>query len=221
MKTVIVADGSTYHTHNWDRHFVMVAGQPLLPRIVEQFKEYGEVIVVNGTDDPRYDIPGSSRYVPERNPKKHGGADLYAKCLPLVDGTTNILLGDVRYTTHAVSTITGWWSEWKHFARSGTSKYTGKDYAEPWGFQLSDNDLPEFYKALEIIERICKGNFKGRTGPWEYYYTLEGIPWNVGLHDVRNVVTGPHWVEINDWTEDFDVPEDVESCNKVIPMGQR
>ncbi len=34
-------------------------------------------------------------------------------------------------------------------------------------------------------------------------------------------VISSHWVEIDDWTEDFDLPEDVESYNKAIPLGQR
>lgn len=221
MRTVIVADGSTHPTHEWDRHFAIVAGNPVLPRTVEQFKEYGEVIVVNGSDDPRYDIPGSTRYVPERNPEKYGTADLYAKCLPLVDGTTNIILGDVRYTTYAVTTITSWWPEWKHFARRGPSKYTGKPYGEPWGFQLGSEDLPEFEKAMSIIARVRAGIYGGNTGPWEYYYTLEGTPWHDAMKNPYNVVPGEHWVEIDDWTDDFDLPKEVETYNKVIPLGQR
>jgi len=221
MRTVIVADGSSMPSHVWDRHFAIVAGQPVLPRTVDQFKEHGEVIVVNGSDDPRYDIPGSTRYFPERNTKKYGAADMYIKCLPLVDGRTNIILGDVRYTDWAVSQIVEHRDKWTHFARSGGSKYTGKPYAEPWGFQLTPEDLPEFTQAANTIASVRLGMYGGRTSAFEFYYTLEHIPWHDATKNPAALKNGPHWFEIDDWTDDFDIPEEVEMYNKAIPVRLR
>jgi hypothetical protein len=94
------------------------------------------------------------------------------------------------------------------YGRSGASRYSGTPYGEIFAHSFFPSDIPKHNKSLEILaEAVANKDAKKGSG-WEHYKVMQGIRGR----DIRRskIVIDENFVEINDWTEDFDFPEDYD-----------
>jgi len=126
-------------------------------------------------------------------------------------GRTTIVWGDVWFSKEAVEIICacrGAPLTW--FGRSGPSQVTGKLYRELWGLS--------FYPAAHVLlERACNRPIWRDTTHGESVLPLtDGPAWDAYKAAAGQPVVGPPrpdgtFVEIDDWTEDFDYPSDLDT----------
>ena len=87
------------------------------------------------------------------------------------------------------------------FGRLGPSKYTSKGWGELFAAKVRNHQ--RLQASCEAVRAgVIDGSIR-RGGGWELYRHLVGKPPNGPLEP------GPGFVEIDDFTDDFDFPEDV------------
>jgi hypothetical protein len=121
------------------------------------------------------------------------------------------LYGDTFYTeaclttvllTHPVTPIT-------FFGREKGSNITGKGWGELWAVRFADKTLAitAMTTVRDLYQEWRSGNKRylhiSSAGGWEWYRQIAGLP--LDEHTI-----GDHFVEINDFTEDFDFPFDYD-----------
>lgn len=213
MRTVILADGGRDVLAEWaggSRHLIDLEGEPLLERTVRQFSELGDVVIVGP-----YDIPPARRVDPISAPE-WGHIEMFAKGIPHLaeNGRTNLVFGDVWFSDQAIDIVAGHVDDWRVFGRPGPSKWTGTRWGEYFSFTLYPDNLPAFSRAMTAALQAYESGAHHRVTPWEVYYEMEGLPLKIRG---KKAHTGPHWVTIDDWTDDFDFIEDVERWRKRRP----
>lgn len=188
------------------KHLTEVEGEILLHRTVRQVNAYtNDVCVISPPRDTRYNVEGAirkaARHVPER-----GDADKYMSSRHLwnTKGRTVILLGDVWYTDEAMARIMRYRSVWTMYGRLGASQFTGYRYGECFAFSFHPKHHEEFDRALARAEAM---KLAGRSG-W-ILYKIMGMKQNPVNLWGKSVHTRRH-VEINDWTDDFDYPAQLD-----------
>lgn len=95
MKYVIMAGGKATRWKNFNntpKHLVEVNGETLLARIVRQLNERGEKDIIVTSYDPRYEIPGLTRYEPLSSNKAYNMFNYELLTEPMV-----FLYGDTYY----------------------------------------------------------------------------------------------------------------------------
>jgi len=200
-KIIILAAGEGTRWNNYlgtPKHLLKIDDETLLERTTRLFK--GCDIVIVGRDD-RYKVEGSTLHIPKEiglhdiNRQTFYSQDLWSK-----EGRTIIVLGDVFFTEEAVKTIRGYEGDDIRFY--GRHK-EGKINKCPWGELFAVSFLPnhhdEIIACLHKASKILKHNGMLNNW-WEFYRYLDGI-------DPMVDEIGDRFVEINDWTDDFDNPE--------------
>lgn len=209
-RVIIVAAGDATRWKNYmgvAKHFVEVDGEPILHRTVRQLSKYPDVeVIIVGLDD-RYRIEGAELFIPKKNPD-NGDMDkfLNSRELWLKKGRTIILYGDVYFTNEAINRIiTHDVDSFYLFARPINS-YLSQSGAECFAISFYNAD-PMLYEAMQNCKKLFKDNVITRMGGWEVYRAYIGIPDD--MMDMH-LVTSRCFDAINDWTNDFDYPEDYD-----------
>jgi hypothetical protein len=205
MKVLIVAAGEGRRWDNYrnvPKHLVEVEGQVLLHRTYEQFKRYTDNIVIVSTD-PRYAI--GQTYTPLVGDFFDFGK-IYSSYPIWDEDRTVIVFGDVYFTDEAVNTIMSNEDDFKFFLRKDKSSYTGKNHKEIFALAFSGGMNQRIKSAIEtLIDRK-----QGGAGAWRLY---------LHLHGLDNAKSGFYntdgYVHIDDWTEDFDYPNDLIKWEKM------
>lgn len=217
MRTLIIADGegTRWGGHlGVPKHLAPFDGEPLIHRTIRQFSELGDVYVV--TSDSRYPIPPAVQYAPTHNPDNFD-ADKFLNSQPLwnPDGRTVVAYGDVWFSDALVARISGFQKrEWRLFARQKRSMITGTRWGECFAQSFWPEHHQEHYEALrKIVAAYGSGKIK-RCGGWEHYQAMQGLP--LGRHRVRG-----RFVEHDDWSDDFDYPEDYDRWHRRRSLLQR
>ncbi len=205
MEVIISCAGATKLINYRPNHFLEVDGEFLLHRTIRQLNAHGITPDVVGNEfDKRYMIPGS-RYVTASTNRYYGQARFRsAERLFSSYQRTVALLGDVFFTDEAIYTIindkTPWW---RMYGRMGASSFTGCKYGEIFGMSFYPEDV---FFLLEISNGIISDIESGAVTPgashWDLYTRWAGV-------ELPTVVP-QHFVEIDDWTDDFDYPADYE-----------
>ena len=184
------------------KHLINVDGETLIERTVRLTKRYApdaEIFIVANEDT--YQVAGATLYKPTLNPDNLE-ADNWLSSMPIwsKEHRTYLIFGDIFFTEEAMERIFVYKpaKEWQVYGREHGSDFTGKIWEE-W-FCLSF--LPENHKLIEetlytIREQRKNGEIK-KAGGWEFYRTLK-------KSDTEN-----HFIEIDDFTEDFDFPRDYD-----------
>jgi hypothetical protein len=176
-------------------------GQPLLHRTVRQARAVtSDVHVTAPSGDDRYITDGVT--VHHREP---GAPSEYAVTRDLWHdhGRTILLLGDVYFTDAAIARIVGHTPRsYQVFGRYGPSQVTGT----PWGEIFAASWWPEQHTQmdahLDLVHRTRAAGTVTRPSGWMLLRAWQSTP--LGEHRV-----GPKWfVEIDDATDDLDLPED-------------
>lgn len=222
MRVIIMADGKGTRWNNFGncyKQMVEVDGEKLLHRTVRLLKEAGIEDIWITSHDPDYDVPGTTRYEPQNNEFE---IDKFCACEEIWGDDVVFLWGDTYFTKEALQTIlTKPVQSVPHgtagkgflfFGRYGGSDITGKVWGEIFGLHVTDIDL--FLHDLEYVKDQYLRGIMGRCGTWALYRVMVAIPsisddyGNLLLYGPSFHVLRGNFVEIDDSTEDFDLPED-------------
>jgi len=209
-RAIIIAAGEATRWNNYlgvSKHFIEIDGEPIIKRTVRLLLENGvdDIYVVGKTKE--YEIEGSKLYVPKLTPEYHD-ADKFLSSKDLWlryedgGGKTMVLYGDVYFTEYAIDKIVHCdHKDWLLFGRALDSELT-TNCGECFAQTFYEGQVDQHERALyKLIEYYNSGKL-GRIGGWEHYRIMTGIPEEI-IHIQR---IGGQFVEINDWTDDFDLP---------------
>lgn len=212
MLVVVLADGKSKPNH-LDNHRLLtpIDGKPLLQRTIDQFSPHGPVAVLSGDPTIRKAV-NPTRFLPGSD-KSHlfYGADMIRKGLEHYAARRHLILfGDVVFTPEAVATIVSHDpADWAVYGRSKTTGTHTAPYGEYFAIEINTNRVvDQGFKALRTIAATYRAGRWKRCTAWEWYFEMEGLPYRI--KDSKNIAVGPHWVEINDTTDDIDLPSDLE-----------
>jgi len=220
IRAIIICAGEATRWGNYlntRKHLIEIEGEKLLHRTVRLLRERGvdDIFVVAKPDTgDLYDVPGSQLYHPNLQPEKYVDADKFLSSEELwsKDGRTLVFYGDCYFTEDAMNTIINFTSkDWTLFCRPNASKITGTPWGECFAQSFYPDDISRHRAALLRIARLYKEGVINRCGGWEHYRAM------VGRSDDK--IRKPHvmstnYVEIDDWTDDFDYPKDYDSWLK-------
>jgi|LakMenEpi03Aug12_release.lakeMendotaPanAssembly.Ray.scaffolds.fasta_scaffold15542_4 hypothetical protein len=203
-RVIILAAGDGERWKNFrgtPKHLTKVENKVLLERTCEQFLKYTDDVCVIGLDN-RYQVEGTSLYVikAQNTHWKDASKFLSSKNLWLRDGRTILVFGDVYFTSEAVKTIMKNNDPFKFFLRTGPNEQTGARWKEIFALSFDQTMAPKIGQNLLYL--TSRGQVDIQAG-WALYRYMIGTTAN-GLFN------NPYFIEINDWTEDFDFPEDLE-----------
>jgi hypothetical protein len=203
-RVIILAAGSGERWKDFrgtPKHLTKIEGKVLLERTCSQFLKYTDDVCVIGLDE-RYKVEGTSLYAIQSQNTHWGDIAkfLSSKNLWLNNGRTVLVFGDVYFTSEAVKTIMKNKDPFKFFLRTGPSELSGARWKEIFGLSFDQNMAKTIGQNLLYL--VSRGQIQTQAG-WELYRYMIG-PAPSGMFE------NPHFVEINDWTEDFDFPEDLE-----------
>jgi hypothetical protein len=203
-RVIILAAGSGERWKNFrgtPKHLTKVEGKVLLERTAKQFLKYTDDVCIIGLDE-RYKVDGTSLYVikADNTNWKDASKFLSSKNLWLPNGRTILVFGDVYFTNDAVKTIVKNKDPFKFFLRSGPNEETGARWKEIFALSFDQTMTQKIGQSLLYLVSTAQAQ---RQAGWALYKHLVGTT-------VNGLFNNPHFVEINDWTEDFDFPEDLE-----------
>ena len=184
------------------KHLVEVNGERLIDRTIKLIHDRVDAEVMTLAKYPQYENAKATLVCP--SDLEHGGA-IASMEFWSHDYRTTVLFGDVYFTLEAMDAICAIDNveRCQFIGRSTPSTYHGCPYEEQFGFSLLPEHHVEVAGALEHVKRALQtGAIKGCSG-WAAYRYLHGLP--LRKHRIRG-----DFVEIDDFTDDFDYPIDYE-----------
>lgn len=220
-RAIIIAAGDATRWGNHlgvPKHFVEVDGEKIIERTVRQLRSHGITDIHVVGPDPSYQIPGSRLFVPTKN-KDNADLDKFMNSRELWNpyGKTFVLYGDVYFTDDAMRWIlTHDKPEFTLHCRPFNSNLTGTEWGECFCLSFYPRDHKMLNKVFDNLLLLYREDKLKRLGGWEVY---KGVLNRYGLLPVEKMhqhwVTGHNLNAINDWTDDFDYPEDYDRFIKL------
>ena len=184
------------------KHLLEIEGESLIQRTTRQISAYADRTFVVGTDSS-YKTNFSELFVPEqRQPALE--MHKFSSSQALWSERTVLLFGDAYYTDEAISTIVQDTEDFTFFLRSGPSSFTQKPYGEIYAFSFWDSVHQKLQESLGVL--LIQTEIYS-SGGWALMRHLLGINYR---SRTRDHFTKGHYIEIDDWTEDFDYPRDLD-----------
>lgn len=178
------------------KYKTLVEGEVLIERTYRQFSKYTKDIAIVCNEE--YPIEGIKAYIPPHNENWKDIAKFWSSKNIWSSDRNILIFGDIYFTDEAVDKIMNDQNSLSFYLRKHKSLITGKDFGEIWGIGFDSNKILLLETTmLSIIE----SNEQYKTGGWHLYKKLRGN------HKIN-------LVEIDDWTEDFDFPKDIEMWEK-------
>lgn len=207
MRVIIAAAGGQ---SKWDwylgvpSHLAPVNGQPLLARTVAQALKLTADVHVTTPEDERYApvCKGATRHiVPEPGISEYDST----RSLWSPNERTILLYGDVYFTDRALKTIASYSRrQYRCFGRYGPSRYTGCRYGEVFAASWWPAQHQQMDEFLARVADLRARREVTRPTAWMLLRCWQRTP--LDRHQVS-----PRWfTEINDWTDDFDYPQDYD-----------
>ena len=184
------------------KHLLEIDGESLIQRTTRQISAYADKTFVVGTDDS-YKTEFSELFIPEEK-KVSLEMHKFSSSKSLWSERTVLLFGDVYYTDEAISTIVQDTEDFTFFLRSGPSSFTQKPYGEIYAFSFLDSIHRKLKESIDIL--LIQHDIYS-AGGWSLMRHLLGISHRSRTKDH---LTKGHYIEIDDWTEDFDHPIDLD-----------
>ena len=198
------------------KHFADLGGEVLLHRTLSQLAQYDSLevhLVIKREDKKYFDFfPPSHLYHITLDENIHTEAYKYlsSKGLWNREGRTVVLLGDVWFSDRAMKRIIGDKKRrWSVFGRSVKSFITGCPYRELFAQSFWPEHHKKHYDKLQELDEIYRTTASIQASGWAHYRMMNGIPHDVHAICLRN------FVEVSDFTDDIDSPEDYERWNKL------
>jgi len=191
------------------KHFIEIEGERLLDRtirLINKYKNTKTTIFVVANDE-NYLVQGTKLFIPKKN-SYNSGADKFLDSKELWNKQcrTIVLMGDVWFSENCMKSImehTG--KEWVVFGRRRKSKITGCPYPEIFGQSFFPEHLEEHENNLhKIVKAYHRGKIRRCIG-WEHYRCM------IGLEPTNKHVVKNKFFDVDDFTEDFDIPLDYRS----------
>jgi hypothetical protein len=202
MRVIIPAAGAGTRWKKFrgtDKHFAVIEGQVLINRTINQFSKFtNDVIVVSKN---KIDTDVAVEYPLEGD--WNDAAKLYSSAHLWSSDRNVIAFGDVWFSDEAVEKIAKNEDDIQFFLRPKASKITGKKYKEIFAFSFG-GEQKEFVR--NTLQEVIDENNKG-PGAYLLYKKIRKLE---KLRVQEHFVNKSNYVEINDWTEDFDHPHDLE-----------
>jgi hypothetical protein len=115
-----------------------------------------------------------------------------------------VFYGDCYFTDEAVKTIMEYKGEdWILFARYGASQFTGCEWGECFAQSFYPKYIKRHEEALYTLADMKRNGELDTCGGWQHYRIMNGI-------DPHHHVKGDNFYEIDDFTDDFDYPKDLD-----------
>ena len=221
MKFLIACSGKGDRWNNYmnsPKHLINVNGEILLHRTVRMIKERqsnNDTIHIVAFDNI-YSIFGTHLIIPkystveEKNMHYNYPFIYVSKNMWSTDSNTIILFGDVYFTDFAMDTIFSNINkshQYLFFGRENASQFTGCQYGELFGMSFNFDFVNTLWENVIEIKNLYDKKLISRFIHWELYRKLESIP--LKSHKIKN-----NFVEINDFTDDFDFPHDYDKWKK-------
>ncbi|HVX84500.1 MAG TPA: NTP transferase domain-containing protein [Phycisphaerae bacterium] len=181
------------------KHLVEVDGEALLDRTVRMVRARTGAEVVIVAFDKAYERAGCVRHVPAHGPEHFCDADKFLSSRELWgrSGQTVLLYGDVFFTEKALDAILEFRGEYQFFGRREGSYYTGRAWRELFAISFSPAGAEPLRACMEAVKVEQATGRQGNCGGWRVYERLHGS-------------SGQRFTVIDDFTDDFDYPEDYE-----------
>jgi hypothetical protein len=196
MKTVFIlaaGDGTRWNNYRGSpKHRLVVEGEVLIERTYRQFSKYADKIIIVANEE----VGIAETYIPVNNKKWRDIAKFYSSRDIWTEGKNVLVFADVYFTDEAVERIMNDPYGLSFYLRSKGSHLTKKLWKEIWGIGFEGSSIPILESAiLKIIE--SKENYS--AGGWRLYDQF--------TQDKQKFQS----IEIDDWTEDFDFPADIDT----------
>lgn len=203
IRVLILAGGSGDRWQNFrdtPKHLTEVEGEVLLHRTCRQFLNYTSDVVVVARDES-YRVDGTRLYVPPAEKTRWMDmAKFWSSHDQWSSDRTVLAFGDVYFTDEAVKTIMTDTDPWKFFLRKDASSFTGCTWKEIFALAF---DASEQGRIRMKITDLMSKKIARETGGWHLFRSLV-FDTHMYLFD------NPYFVNIDDWTEDFDFPDDLK-----------
>ena len=203
-RVLILAAGDAVRWENYrntPKHRLIIEDEVLIERTARQFLKYTDDVVIVGNKNA-HQVEGCSMYVPGQGRNLKDMAKFISSQTIWSDDRTVLLFGDVYFTDEAVETIMSDKKKWRFYLRKGASTITGKGWREIFGISFQASFNRDIHKA--ILEVVSK-NIASTTGGWFLFTHLQRT------EDYDKLFTTDNHIEIDDWTEDFDFPDDLDT----------
>lgn len=193
------------------KHLTTVNNEILIHRTIKQFSKYANNLTVVIKDS--LDIP--AKIEPPLEGEWNDAAKLWSSNHLWSSTERNIIVfGDVWFSEEAVETITSNTDPIQFFMRTGPSKITKKPYKEIFAVAF-DPGKTEYVR--NVLKQVIDENKSG-AGTYLLYLklnNLEKIPYSHHFDDKNS------FVEIDDFTDDFDHPIDLIRWEKRFKARRR
>ena len=207
---IIVSAGEGKRWQNYlgvEKSHVIVEGrEPIIKRTVRQVKSHKSALHIVSNSPI---VMGITTKKPENNPDWNEANKMFSS-MPYWSqhSRTTILFGDTYFTDEAMTKIM------KHdksgfyvFGRPFGSNITGKSYGEIYAISFSSEDKEQLLFALQRVSKLEERGVIEKANVWAVYRAMLKLP-----DDLMNEhIVGSRFVNIDDWTEDFDYPHDYDN----------
>ncbi len=222
MKFLIACSGSGSRWNNYmstSKHLVPVEGEILLHRTVrlikERKKEQDEIYIVVSLDNKQYEIKDTNLIIQKfnnecerheyyNNPFLYVSKNLWSGSGSGSNGTV-IIFGDVYFTSEAMNILFNniYNKEYMFYGREKGSKITGCSWGEIFAISFLESFNDKLWTDICYLKKLKDNGLVNRFLHWEIYRQLQSL--NLNKHVIKK-----NFIEINDFTDDFDFPEDYD-----------
>ena len=203
-RVLILAAGEATRWQNHrgtPKHRLIIEDEVLIERTAKQFLKYtNDVVTVVQKNAHR--VEGCSMYVPGQGRNLKDMAKFMSSQTIWSDDRTVLVFGDVYFTDEAVETIMSDTKQWRFYLRKEASEITGKPWREIFGISFDASFNKDMNTA---ILRVVSRNTAFSSGGWHLLMEL------LGTEDRNKLFMTDDHINIDDWTEDFDFPKDLDT----------
>jgi hypothetical protein len=195
-------DATRWQNHRGTpKHRLIIEDEVLIERTAKQFLKYtNDVVTV--VQKNAHQVEGCSMYVPGQSRNLKDMAKFMSSQTIWSDDRTVLVFGDVYFTDEAVETIMSDTQQWRFYLRKEASEITGKPWREIFGISFDASFNKDMNTA---ILRVVSKNTAFSAGGWHLLMEL------LRTEDRDKLFTTDDHINIDDWTEDFDFPKDLDT----------
>jgi len=208
--TIIVSAGEGKRWGKYlgvDKSNIVVEGkEPIINRTVRQVKSHGSNLYIISN---LANVAKIKTNKPKNNPDWNEANKMFSSMTYWnQEGRTIILFGDIYFTDEAMNKIMGYDQPGFYiFGRPFGSRLTGKPYGEIYAISFYPENKEQLLFALERASKLEERGVVEKANVWAVYRAMLKLP-----DDLMNEhIVGSRFVNIDDWTEDFDYPHDYDN----------
>ena len=207
--TIIVSAGEGKRWNNYlgiDKSKIIIKdNEPIIERTIRQVISHESSLkIISNT--PK--IAKIKTKKPENNPDWSEANKLFSSIKYWnPKGRTIILFGDTYFTDEAMDKIMGHDQPGFYiFGRAFGSQFSGKGYGEIYAISFYPENKEQLLFALKRASKLEERGVIEKANVWAVYRAMLKLPDDL----MKEHMVGSRFVNIDDWTEDFDYPHDYD-----------